>query len=68
MRSLVKKIHPKTKKAREFVEKHGDTFVIEYIGNNSMKIRSTKTQDLMYIGVDKNGKPIINGQIVDWKD
>ena len=68
MRSIVKKIEPKTDKAREFVKQHGDTFVIEYIGNYDLVIRSTKTQEHTNIEIDENGNGYINGELVDWAD
>jgi hypothetical protein len=68
MRSLVKKITPKTDKAREFVKEHGDTFVIEDIGAFGISIRSTKTQDVIGIEVEPNGDAYLNGVLVDWAD
>jgi len=63
--SLVKRLTPKTEAAREFCAKYGDTFVIEFLGNDFLNIRSTKTQETLMCDI-LDGTPYINGEKVEW--
>jgi hypothetical protein len=67
MQSLVKQIEPLSEKAEEFVQEHGDTFVIEFIGGSFMMIRSTKTQKHMRISAH-GGNVFIDGEMINWQN